>query len=96
VTPIHHWGDIGEGGFRIGALTVFVTMSSRLATTDLSPKWKLLTNLPVRSKADALEKLDWYAMRWKIEIFHKILKSGRRAEDSRLRTAERLANLISI
>jgi hypothetical protein len=35
-------------------------------------------------------------MRWKIETFHKILKSGCRAEDSRLRTAERSTNLISI
>ena len=35
-------------------------------------------------------------MRWKIEVFHKILKSGCRAEDSRLRTAQRLANLIAI
>jgi hypothetical protein len=47
-------------------------------------EWKLLTNLPVRSKADAVEKIDWYAMRWKIETFHKILKSGCRVEDSRL------------
>ncbi len=31
----------------------------------------------------------------KIEVFHKILKSGCKAEDSKLRTAERLANLIS-
>ncbi|MFJ2456673.1 transposase [Pseudomonas protegens] len=37
-----------------------------------------------------------YAMRWKIETFHKTLKSGCRAEDSRLRTAERLTNLIAI
>ena len=59
-------------------------------------EWKLITNLPVRSKADAVEKIDWYAMRWKIETFHKILKSGCRAEDSRLRTAERLTNLIAI
>ena len=58
--------------------------------------WKLITNLPVRSKAEAIEKIDWYAMRWKIETFHKILKSGCRAEDSRLRTADRLTNLISI
>lgn len=29
-------------------------------------------------------------------MFHKILKSGCRAEDSKLRTAERLVNLISI
>ena len=35
-------------------------------------------------------------MRWKIETFHKVLKSGCRAEDSKLRNAERLANLIAI
>jgi hypothetical protein len=59
-------------------------------------EWKLLTNLPVTSKAAAIEKLDWYALRWKIETFHKVLKSGCRAEESRLRSAERLANLIAI
>jgi hypothetical protein len=58
--------------------------------------WKLLTNLPVRSRKEALEKLTWYAMRWKIETFHKILKSGCRAEASRLRTAERIVNLIAV
>ncbi|WP_114158494.1 IS4 family transposase [Paraburkholderia graminis] len=56
-------------------------------------EWNLLTNLSVRSRAEAIEKLDWYAMRWKIETFHKILKSGCKAEDSKLRTADRLANL---
>jgi len=35
-------------------------------------------------------------MRWKIEVFHKILKSGCKAEDSKLRTAQRLTNLIAI
>jgi len=35
-------------------------------------------------------------MRWKIELFHKILKSRCRAEDSRLRTAERLVRLIAV
>lgn len=59
-------------------------------------EWKLITDLPVRSRAEAIEKLDWYAMRWKIEVFHKILKSGCKAEDSKLRTADRLANLIAL
>ena len=59
-------------------------------------KWKLITNLPVKCKADAIEKLDWYALRWKIETFHKVLKSGCRAEDSKLRSTERLANLIAM
>ena len=58
--------------------------------------WKLLTDLPVSSRKMAIEKLDWYAMRWKIETFHKILKSGCKAEDAKLRTAERLTNLIAI
>ena len=43
-----------------------------------------------------MEKLHWYSMRWKIETFHKILKSGCKAEESRLRTAARLANLIAV
>jgi hypothetical protein len=59
-------------------------------------EWKLITDLPIASRREAIEKLDWYAMRWKIETFHKILKSGCHAEESRLRTAERLANLISV
>jgi Transposase DNA-binding len=46
--------------------------------------WKLITNLPVTSRAEAIEKLQWYALRWKIETFHKILKSGCQAEQSKL------------
>lgn len=59
-------------------------------------EWKLMTDLPVRTNSEAIEKLEWYAMRWKIEVFHKILKSGCRAEESKLRTAERLVNLIAV
>ena len=58
--------------------------------------WKLITDLSVKSRQEAIEKLKWYALRWKIETFHKILKSGCKAEDSKLRTAQRLANLIAV
>lgn len=34
--------------------------------------WKLITDLPVNSIEETIEKLEWYAMRWKIETFHKI------------------------
>jgi hypothetical protein len=77
-------------------LTV-VHAQERDAPASRAPlQWKLITNLPVDSEAQAIEKIDWYAMRWKIETFHKILKSGCRAQDSRLETAPRLTNLISI
>jgi len=51
---------------------------------------------PSRARAEAIKKMDWYAMRWKIEVFHKVLKSGCKAEDSNLRAAERLANLMAV
>jgi len=45
--------------------------------------WKLVTNLPVDDLATAVEKLEWYALRWKVEVFHKMMKSGCRAEEAR-------------
>jgi Putative restriction endonuclease/Transposase DNA-binding len=58
--------------------------------------WKLVTDLAVTSPEEAIERLRWYAQRWKIELFHKVLKSGCRVEAARLRTAERLAKLIAV
>jgi hypothetical protein len=59
-------------------------------------EWKLLTDLPVTSRTQAIEKLQWYATRWKIETFHKIMKSGCKVEQSKLRTSDRLVNLIAL
>lgn len=58
--------------------------------------WKLITDLAVSTRRQAVEKVQWYALRWKIEVFHKILKSGCRAEQARLRTAPRLTNLLAV
>jgi hypothetical protein len=59
-------------------------------------RWELLTDLPVEDLAAAVEKLNWYASRWKLETYHKVLKSGCQAERARLRTAERLTNLLAV
>lgn len=56
--------------------------------------WMLLTSLPVLTVEQALEKLQWYAIRWQIELFHKVLKSGCRAEDRQLKTEERLERCL--
>jgi hypothetical protein len=77
-------------------LTVIYAQESSTPRGREKIDWKLITNLPVRSRRDAVEKLAWYSMRWRIETFHKILKSGCRAEASKLRTAERIVNLIAM
>jgi hypothetical protein len=77
-------------------LTV-IHASERRAPRGRKPiEWKLITDLPVHGRSEAIEKINWYALRWKIEVFHKILKSGCKAEDSKLRTADRLANLMAV
>jgi hypothetical protein len=83
---------------RYPELTLTVIYAQELGTPkDREPvDWKLLTDLPIRSRAEAIQKLIWYASRWKVETYHKILKSGCKAEASRLRTADRLVNLISV
>jgi len=83
---------------RYPSLTLTVIHAEERGTPKNRKKidWKLITDLPVGSRADAIEKLEWYALRWKIEVFHKILKSGCKAEESKLRTAQRLANLVSV
>ena len=55
-----------------------------------------MTNLPVDDLLSVIEKLNWYAQRWKIETFHKVLKSGCKAEESKLRTAERLTKQLAV
>jgi hypothetical protein len=77
-------------------LTVIHAQERRTPRGREKIDWKLITNLPVDSRAQAIEKLEWYSMRWKIETFHKILKSGCKAEESRLRTAERLTRLLAV
>lgn len=78
------------------SLTV-IHVTDRRAPKGRKPiEWKLITDLPVRGHPEAIENINWYAMRWKIELFHKILKSGCKAGDSKLRTADRLANLLAV
>jgi hypothetical protein len=56
----------------------------------------LLTTLPVTGLVDALERVQWYARRWGIEVFHRILKSGCQIEDRQLGTADRLEACLAI
>jgi len=58
--------------------------------------WRLLTTLPVTGAAAAIEKVQWYAQRWQIEVIHKVLKSGCQIEQRQLETAPRLERVLSV
>lgn len=59
-------------------------------------EWMLLTSIAIESFEDAVEKIGWYRMRWHIENFHKVLKSGCRVEECRLETADRLKRYLTL
>jgi hypothetical protein len=59
-------------------------------------EWMLLTTEETAHPADALKRLEWYAKRWGIEVFHRILKSGCHLERRQLATAQRLCNCLAI
>lgn len=59
-------------------------------------EWLLLTTVPVLNTPDALQRLAWYACRWGIEVWHKVLKSGCRIEARQLETAQRLKRCLTL
>jgi hypothetical protein len=59
-------------------------------------EWLLLTTVPVRSAADGWQRVDWYRLRWRVERYHLVLKSGCRVERLQLETAARLAAALAL
>lgn len=59
-------------------------------------EWFLLTTLRVTSAADATRILQWYARRWRIEEYFRVLKSGCKVEELQHHTAERLERAMAI
>jgi hypothetical protein len=59
-------------------------------------EWFLYTDLEVNSIEDAIKIVQYYALRWTIEIYHKILKTGLKAENLQLESAHAIFAAISI
>jgi len=59
-------------------------------------EWYLVTTITVDSVASALRIVKWYCSRWRIEDWHRVLKSGCEVEEHAHRTAERLKRVLAI
>ncbi len=58
--------------------------------------WTLLTTLPVTSLHQAREVVRLYGLRWWIEDWHRILKSGCKVETIAHRTGGRIERAVAI
>lgn len=58
--------------------------------------WLLLTSLPTATPAQVLTVVEYYRLRWLMERYHFVLKSGCRIEARRLKTAARLERALAL
>ena len=64
---------------------------------DAKPvEWFLLTTCPITTAEQAEQCLRWYCLRWRVEDWHRVLKSGCRIDKLGHDTAERLRRAIAI
>ena len=59
-------------------------------------EWMLYTSIPIESLQDAAEIIGFYAKRWRIEDWHRILKTCCRVEEPAHRDAQCLKRLVAI
>ncbi|WP_246291636.1 IS4 family transposase, partial [Paraburkholderia fynbosensis] len=59
-------------------------------------EWLLLTSVPTQTHAQALERLAWYARRWMIESWHRVLKSGCRIEARQFGNLDRFVRATAL
>ena len=80
-------------------LTVWVVLAQEINYPDdvKDPlEWLVLTTLEVSTFHQAVQKLEWYAIRWGIEVYHRTLKSGCKIKERQLRHADRIETCLAI
>ena len=89
-----------HGRGKLFCLRVGVVDAREVGTTPSNEKpiaWTMLTNLAVHDLAAACGVLDVYALRWRVEEFHRTLKTGGcDAESMQLRTGSAVVKWATI
>ncbi|MDE0533509.1 MAG: IS4 family transposase, partial [Albidovulum sp.] len=87
-------GRFGARPFKLAA--VHVSEESDPADGSERLEWLLPATLPIADESGAREAPGLYALRWRIEDWHRILKSGCKVEEIAHATAERIQRAAAI
>jgi Transposase DNA-binding/Transposase Tn5 dimerisation domain len=63
---------------------------------DEPVEWLLLTSLPVDDLQQVRRVIQYYCVRWMIEVFFRVLKSGCRVEERRFEHIDRLLSCLAV
>jgi hypothetical protein len=78
------------------ALTAILVQEEPAPRGSVPLSWLLLTTLAVPDLARAQQLIRWYSVRWLIERYHFVLKSGCRVEALQLQTAAKLEKALAV
>jgi len=86
------------GGQKLSPIKLWAVMAKELnpPAGQEAVEWILLTDFKVRTLKKALQILKLYTLRWQIEVFHKILKSGCRVEENPPKDVQRLLPRLAV
>jgi hypothetical protein len=83
---------------KLAAVTVNVVLVREMdpPKNDEPVEWLLLTSLPVNEIDDVRQVIQYYCVRWMIEVFFRVLKSGCRVEQRRFEHIDRLLSCLAV
>jgi hypothetical protein len=83
---------------KLGTVKVRVVLAQEIAAPPGAEplEWMLLTTLAVDTVEQARQCVEYYRLRWRIEQYHRTLKSGCRIEDRRLGDRHSWENCLAI
>jgi hypothetical protein len=79
-----------------GSVELNVVRVDEVSEADDPIQWVLLTTESVATFDDVLTVIEYYRLRWRIEDWHRVLKTGCEIEERQLQTWERMEVLLSV
>ena len=87
-----------RAGQKLPPLTVNVVLVREIHApqSDTPVEWLLLTSLPIENDEQVRQIIEYYCVRWMIEVFFRTLKSGCRVEERRFETIDRQLRCLAL
>lgn len=87
-----------RGKLRCSPVTVTILLAKEINEPINSKPltWWIMSSIPPEKLTEPAQLIQWYLLRWQIEIFFKILKSGCQVEKLQLETFERTRNCLAL
>jgi hypothetical protein len=63
---------------------------------EIAVEWLLVTSLPIHDAEEVRRVIQLYSVRWMIEVFFRVLKSGCRVEERRFQELDRLLTCLAV